>query len=480
MATHQTFRSLLGAVVVGLASAGLVGCQLLPEESAAAKCFKESKLRKHIVESKVAKCVAESKVVKYLKVSPLGKLKKLGEKEIKVMPELIAPEKTPPPQSALNLAPGAPPPGPPTIWSKLGLSPEQREFRQRALAETPIGKLAGAVTEPLSKATLGIIPSMKPPKVPTLKELLDKGAIGAKAKVKMDKLNAKARKEAVEELKDVDCHYWPEAEDALIAALRADRNEAVRFTAAKTLAGGKCCTKKTIDALIVCASGSDRDGAPCEVSATVRAAAAKALEKCLQSQCLNRCGVKYVEIPCPPDGKGGTGDEKPRAEPEELPREPVQPAAVKPSPYADTEEDAQKVRMASYYARTKRRTEDSLAATARAVLDQLKFPPGADAVPAGHPDYEAVDLYPESVPAAESSSPTANSPRPEGLFDRPRTATPPAPAAPAPPKKPRDPSRPVNILDMLSAPRGASEPPRPPPEPTPARPGAVVTEERGK
>lgn len=485
MAPHPKFRALFGAVALGLASAGLVGCQILPEESAAAKCFKESKLNKHITESKVYKHFTESKAAKFLKESKLGKLKKLGEKELKVMPELTPPEKTPPPQSALNLAPGAPAPGPPTIWSKLGLSPEQREFRQRALAETPIGKLAGAVTEPLSKATLGIIPSMKPPKVPTLKELLDKGPIGAKSKVKIDKMNAKARKEAVEELKEVDCHYWPEAEEALIGALRTDRNEAVRYSAAKALAGGKCCTKKTIDALTVCASGSDRDGAPCEVSATVRAMAAKALEKCLESQCLNRCGVKYVEIPCAPDGKGG-GTEAPRTDPEELPREPVQPAAVKPSPYApETEEERRQVQMVSYYTRVKKRTDESVIATAKAVLAQLKFPPGADAVPAGHPDYEAVELYPDTTPAAESNAPTANSPRPEGLFDRPKAATGP-PAAPAV-VKPRDPSRPVNIFDMLSAPRTPAnlpretpEPPRAIPEPMPPRPAAVVAEERGK
>ena len=133
MAPHRNLRSLVGAVAVGFAAAGLVGCQLLPEDSKVAKHFKESKITKHFTESKFAK---------YLKGTKLAKLHKLDEKELKVMPEIVPPEKTPPPQSALNLAPGAPPPGPPTIWSKLGLSPEQREFRQREQSKREKGQSA--------------------------------------------------------------------------------------------------------------------------------------------------------------------------------------------------------------------------------------------------------------------------------------------------------------------------------------------------
>ena len=252
MAAHTTFRSLFGAVAVGLAAAGVVGCQCLPEESKAAKHFKESKIVKHFTESKVVKHFADSKLgraVKDAKLAAKAKLPKHGEKELKVMPEVVPPEKTPPPQSALNLAPGAPRPARPPSGRSSACPRSSGEFRQRAMAETPIGKLAGAVVEPLSKATFGLIPSLKPPKTPTLAALLDKGPVGVKAKMQMDKMNAKARKEAVDELKTADCHYWPEAEEALIAALRTDRNEAVRYTAAKALANGKCCTKKTIDAL---------------------------------------------------------------------------------------------------------------------------------------------------------------------------------------------------------------------------------------
>ena len=148
---------------------------------------------------------------------------------------------------------------------------------------------------------------------------------------------------------------------------------------------------------------------------------------------------------------------------------------------------AQKVRMAAYYVRVKKKPDDVVVATAREVLAKLKFPPGADAVPEGHPDYEAVDLYPEATPATAPPSPTANSPRPEGLFDRPQAAT--RPAATPGPAKPRDPSRPVNVFDLLTAPRTppdpaatkeTAEPPRAPPEPMPAERAAAVSEERGK
>jgi hypothetical protein len=79
----------------------------------------------------------------------------------------------------------------------------------------------------------------------------------------------------------VDCRYWPEAEEALINALRADRNECVRLEAAWSLNRGCCCTRKTIEALAITVSGSERDGNPPEVSPRVRAAAHEALTNCL-------------------------------------------------------------------------------------------------------------------------------------------------------------------------------------------------------
>jgi hypothetical protein len=406
-------RSLVGAAALGLGAVALAGCQGLPG---------------------------------------------LGAPSIPVMPDLTPPAAVPPPQSALGIAPGAPPPGPPTIWSKLGLSQQQREFRRRQMCETPFGKLMGLSVAPASRLSGGLIPPFCPA-MPSLQQLLDKGPIGAAAKVKADKLNAKKRKQAVDALKNVDCHYWPEAEEALVAALRTDRNEAVRYSAAKALSTGKCCTNKTIEALSICASGSDRDGAPCEVSATVRAAAAKALEHCLACQCLNRCGVQYCDGP-----EGAPAEEKPREEePPRNPGEAVTPASAKPSPYpvGDEPEDVvQRERLKGYYGKVRKKPTEAVLATARDVLARVNFPPGADAIPAGNVDFAVVEMFPDP--------PLATSPRPEGVFDRPLPYA--RPAAPAR----RDPSRPANIFDMFTSP--GSPPTTPTPSPAASPPQGQTTE----
>ena len=53
----------------------------------------------------------------------------------------------------------------------------------------------------------------------------------------------------------------------LIAALRADTNECVRWEAAHAFANGCCCTKKTVEALTITVQASNRDGNPSEDSA---------------------------------------------------------------------------------------------------------------------------------------------------------------------------------------------------------------------
>ena len=74
---------------------------------------------------------------------------------------------------------------------------------------------------------------------------------------------------AIEYLATVDCHYWPEAEAALIGRLRGDRIECVRFAAARALDSGCCCTKKTMAALQLVVAGEDKDGFPSETSERV-------------------------------------------------------------------------------------------------------------------------------------------------------------------------------------------------------------------
>lgn len=99
------------------------------------------------------------------------------------------------------------------------------------------------------------------------------------AKIKADESGAKARLAAVQYLSEVDWRHYPEAEAAVIASLRADRNEAVRFEAAEALAKGQAISPKALEALKLTAMGSERDGNASEPSERVRAAALIALQK---------------------------------------------------------------------------------------------------------------------------------------------------------------------------------------------------------
>src|SRR5205807_1507600 len=66
-----------------------------------------------------------------------------------------------------------------------------------------------------------------------------------------------------------------------INALRGDTNECVRLEAALALGSGCCCNKRTIAALNITVSGSNKDGKPSENSERVKAAATYALQHCL-------------------------------------------------------------------------------------------------------------------------------------------------------------------------------------------------------
>ncbi len=187
----------------------------------------------------------------------------------------------PPPPLGLGVGPGAQlPGGMNTIWSRLGISQEQREFCRRKICRTPAGQLLGRLMAPVSAFSGGVIPPFCPT-VPSVAELLDPGPVGAASKAKLDRAGAEERVKAVKYLGTLDCHYWPEAEEALIGALRGDRNECVRYEAAMALAKGCCCTCKVIVALSHVVSCSDADGFPYEKSARVRAVAAHALDRCM-------------------------------------------------------------------------------------------------------------------------------------------------------------------------------------------------------
>ena len=312
-----------------------------------------------------------------------------------VVPQVFAP--APPPPNALGIAPRPALPTQNTLASFLGVSADQREFRGRRLATTPGGQVLGRMQAPFSRLSGGIIPPLIP-KTPSLAELQDPGPIGAAAKIKQDRAGAEARKKAVEYLGTADCNTWPEAEDALVGALRADRNECVRLAAAQVLGKGCCCTKKTIKALTLSASGSDCDGNPGEKSSRVRAAAQLALEHCL-------CCFLEVESNCPDKNC----DKKPDAFP---------PLAPLPKPGGKTEDGPElppakketgSLTPEAYYKQVAKTPAAEIVAEARKALI-VPIPVEDAASPVSRLDEEAAGL-----PTSDDA--TARSPRPASLLD---------------------------------------------------------------
>lgn len=101
------------------------------------------------------------------------------------------------------------------------------------------------------------------------------------AKIKIEEAHISSSRAAVRYLATVDCHFYPEAEIGLIAALRTDHVEAVRQEAALSIGNCKRATARMLDALQVTAQGSDSDGNPAESSLLVREAARVALARCI-------------------------------------------------------------------------------------------------------------------------------------------------------------------------------------------------------
>jgi hypothetical protein len=151
------------------------------------------------------------------------------------------------------------------------------------LCGSPLGQILNSTIAPVSGLSGGIIPPLCPPNAVNPADLAKPAdsAAGAAARIKADEADAAARRAAVRYLATVDCHWWPEAQDALINALRADRNECVRWEAAVALGSGCCCTPKTIAAMTISVNGTDEDGNPAETSERVRGAAHASLQNCL-------------------------------------------------------------------------------------------------------------------------------------------------------------------------------------------------------
>ncbi len=136
---------------------------------------------------------------------------------------------------------------------------------------SPLGKMLSGAMAPISCLTGGVIcnpcDACAPP--------------NAAAAIKKDQAAMKARRAMIRFLGTVDCHYYPEAQKALLSALRCDRSPCVRWEAAHSLANGCCCSQATIEALTISITASDKDGNPSENCLMVRAEAYRALQVCL-------------------------------------------------------------------------------------------------------------------------------------------------------------------------------------------------------
>ena len=201
------------------------------------------------------------------------------------------------------------------------MTPEQKAQIKACICKSPLAGFIGNLLTPVRVMSGGLLPRVCPspndPRPGDLAKPAD-SAEGAAARIKKMEAEAKARRAAVRYLGTVDCSRFPEAEGALIAGLRADTNECVRFEAALALGNGCCCTKKILAALtdtVNCKKTND----PAETSPRVRAAAAIALERCLARMC------EVEDEPRPP--------EKPVVEPKrETPPEPGRAAPPLPPP----------------------------------------------------------------------------------------------------------------------------------------------------
>jgi hypothetical protein len=177
----------------------------------------------------------------------------------------------------------APAAAPANLWTFLCPTQEKLAACHARYCACPLGQLITSMMHPVAVFSGGILGNCCPPNAPNPADLAlpSDTPAGAAAQIKADEANAAKRREAVRYLGTVDCHHWPEAQKALINALRADRNECVRLEAAIVLGRGCCCTKNTIIALSITVAGSDRDGNPSENCDRVRAAALASLNHCL-------------------------------------------------------------------------------------------------------------------------------------------------------------------------------------------------------
>ncbi|MCI0460441.1 MAG: hypothetical protein L0Z62_26100 [Gemmataceae bacterium] len=357
----------------------------------------------------------------------------------------LAPPGVAPPAA---VPPGAPAPAAPgNIFSLLCPTPEQLMACKIKFCNSILGKIVSAMLRPVSVFSGGLFVDrcaatqiaqdlMKPADSPE----------GAAARIKADEAAAKMRRLDVRYLGTVDCRYWPEAEEALINALRADRNECVRLEAAWSLNRGCCCTRKTIEALAITVSGSERDGNPPEVSPRVRAAAHEAL-----TNCLTALAEPIHEGPLPAEEPIGPPKERPKDGSVQTPTDYYK--RISQLPMKKVAESAHKVVMqvnpAPLAAPARSRPSGVIEVIARAFAPAPRQQPVASDAPTG-------DLPPPQAPGAALSPPVQSTayfptapapvPAPQPAPVAQATWTP----APAPPQAKPQTNLPAEVQHLLA------------------------------
>jgi hypothetical protein len=339
------------------------------------------------------------------------------------------------PVAAVPGAPvAAPAAAPNNIWTFLCLSPEQKLACKIRFCNSALGQMLNNGLQPVGAFSGGIIGPCCPSYTALDLAKPADSAEGAAARIKADEADAKARRAAVRYLGTVDCNYWPEAQDALINALRADRNECVRLEAAAALGHGCCCNRATIKALMLTVSGSTEDGNPAERSDRVRAWAHAALAHCLAVFCdVTTVAVEpvkekepakegAVEPPTPPEGEPG------RPEPLKNPPAPIPPGTTG------------RANPVEYYRRAEGVKREQLIEEAKHLLERKTALAGTAGAPplAGH-SLADVFNYAMSGPAATPAGAPAAGEKPAAPAVTVEKAAP----SPAPVEKPPAPMAPV-------------------------------------
>lgn len=188
----------------------------------------------------------------------------------------------------------------------LKKSPEAKAQHWANFAKTPLGQMVNNLLKPLSALTGGMLGPVGA-NDPAKQKLPADSAGGAAAKIAAAEAQAKAKIADLEFLSTKDCRRYPEAEAAILNALRAEPNECVRWAAAKALLSGCCCTQKVIKTLTVVVNQSDKDGNLAEDSERVRLTAFLALERCMRT-----CQPAKAEEP--PEKPGPKEKEKAESE----------------------------------------------------------------------------------------------------------------------------------------------------------------------